>query len=78
MAVIRTMEKRTMPRPRCVVTRTEWSLSTMTIAPRVIWPITAADAIMVAIFIGFGACLDLRVKAMVVITRRPVVAATDR
>jgi len=49
----------------------------MTAAPKDIWPMAAALAIIDDIFMPLGDNLDLKVKAMVTITSNAVVAATD-
>jgi hypothetical protein len=49
----------------------------MTAAPKDIWPMAAALAIIDDIFMPLGDNLDLKVKAIVTITSNAVVAATD-
>lgn len=75
--VINIIANSTSPRPRCTVTSNACNRSTITTAPRVIWPMAAQLAIVEAIFIAFGVIFDLKVKNMVRNTNKAVVAATD-
>ena len=67
---------RISPIPRCTVTSCACNFSTITNAPRVIWPTTNAAAIIDAIFVDLLVSCDFKVKNMVTNTIMPVVAAT--
>jgi hypothetical protein len=67
----------TSPNPRCAVTKRACSFSVITVAPKAIWPTTAAAAMMEKIFVGRSAFLPLITKTAVRKTKSPVVAAMD-
>ena len=74
--IVSIITNRINPIPRCTVTSTACNFSTITNAPRVIWPTTNAAAIIEAIFVDLLVSCDLKVKNMVTNTITPVVAAT--
>ena len=66
---------KTKPKPKWAVTKSACNFSLITIAPNVIWPTTAAAAMIENILVDLRECFPRSTNIIVKNTRSPVEAA---